>query len=100
MKRIFAFVLALCLAICFCSCSDSSEPIVLAYGLQANPTNLDPQSASSPSAFTVLYATMEGLYRFDETGTPVLGVAEKEPEISADQKNIRLPFGKMQSGHI
>lgn len=85
-KRIFAFVLALCLAICFCSCSDSSEPVVLSYGLQANPTNLDPQSASSPSAFTVLYATMEGLYRFDETGTPVLGVAEKEPEISTDQK--------------
>ena len=85
-KRVFAFLLAICLTFCLCSCNDTSEPIVLSYGLQENPSNIDPQTASTASAFTVLYATMEGLYRFDETGTPVLGVAEKEPEISADQK--------------
>ena len=86
MKRILVCLLTLCLAVCACSCSNSSEPVVLSYGLEANPTNLDPQSASSPDALTVLYATMEGLYRFDETAAPVLGIAEKEPEISPDRK--------------
>jgi len=50
------------------------------------PPNLDSAKTTDTVSFTILNNVMEGLYRLDKDGNPVLGMAAEEPKVSEDQK--------------
>ncbi|KRK99626.1 ABC-type oligopeptide transport system, periplasmic component [Secundilactobacillus odoratitofui DSM 19909 = JCM 15043] len=72
-------VLALLLAGCGQSSSSSSanKNKVLNVTLQSNPATADPAISGDVNSSAMIAQTMEGLYRYDNNGKVVAGVAEK-----------------------
>ncbi|MCR8641939.1 peptide ABC transporter substrate-binding protein [Paenibacillus sp. N1-5-1-14] len=62
----------------------SSKEQAIKINITAEPPVLDSSKGTSNSAFTVINALHEGLYRNDKSGQPVPGLAKDMPKISED----------------
>mgnify|MGYP002514376496 CR=1 FL=1 len=73
MKRILAATAAVCLCLCacLCGCGDDGTGMGFRFPLGAEPTGLDPQTATDTAAVTVIASIFEGLTRLDAAGNPV-----------------------------
>jgi oligopeptide transport system substrate-binding protein len=58
--------------------------LCLEYGNTAESNSLDPQMATTVSEAAILREVFEGMYADGPDGSPILGVAERDPEISPD----------------
>ena len=58
--------------------------LCLEYGNGADPISLDPQRITATNEAAILRELIEGLYADGPNGEPVLGVADKPPQISPD----------------
>ncbi|MDD3193004.1 MAG: peptide ABC transporter substrate-binding protein [Oscillospiraceae bacterium] len=85
MKKRFCVLLAvLVLAMSLLGgCGDSTAGQVFRLDILSEPSSIDPQTASADEQYLILLNTMEGLFRMDETQTPVAAAAE-DYAVSAD----------------
>ncbi len=82
-KRWLALWTALCLmAAMLCGCGDDGTGAGFRFPIQQEPSGLDPQTATDPSAVTVIATLFEGLTRLEEDGTVTDGAATHT--VSAD----------------
>jgi oligopeptide transport system substrate-binding protein len=58
--------------------------LCLEYGNGADPISLDPQRITATNEAAILRELIEGLYADGPGGEPVLGVADKPPQVSPD----------------
>lgn len=84
MRRFLAMLLAL-LFLFPCAACSREKTLTIRYDLESEPRNLDPQTADSTAALTVIYNTFEGLFRLDEAGELQNG-AVSTYTLSADGK--------------
>lgn len=74
MKRLLLLFCLFILPFFFFSCSEEGSSFY--YDVVLPPVNLDPQSAADQTSFLVIQNIYEGLVTLDESGEPVLGIAE------------------------
>ena len=91
--RISAAFTAIILLLTLIGCKDYSADAVIRYEVKKLPLTLDPQLASSPTELTIVANIFEGLYRLDQEGKPVPGVAESH-EKSEDGLKYTLKIRK------
>lgn len=75
LKRILSMICALLLCFTMVSCGGEDEGELFKYDIDANPVNLDPQSASDYNSLLVIQNIFEGLLTYTEDGKLTEGVA-------------------------
>ncbi|MCL2014244.1 MAG: peptide ABC transporter substrate-binding protein [Oscillospiraceae bacterium] len=76
--------------------SANSGSLIIKYGIDGDPANLDPQIATDYNSLMVIQNIYEGLFKFDDNGELVPAAAESY-EISEDKKTYTFflkPGGK------
>ena len=76
MKKIWCIVLLISVIISISGCGTTNKSYILAYDILTEPQNLDPQTASDPSALTIINNIFEGLFYIDEFGILQNGLAK------------------------
>lgn len=87
-SSIIALLLVAALVVSACSSGDGGQSggKVLNLTETQEPPNLDSAKSTDTVSFTILNNVMEGLYRLDKDGNPILGMAAEEPQVSEDKK--------------
>lgn len=88
-SSIIALLLVAALVVSACSSGGgegSSGEKVLNLTESQEPPNLDSAKSTDTVSFNILNQVMEGLYRLDKDGNPILGMAAEEPQVSDDKK--------------
>ncbi|MBQ4152852.1 MAG: peptide ABC transporter substrate-binding protein [Oscillospiraceae bacterium] len=75
MKRILSVICLLLFCFSLTACSGKSEGSLFKYDIDADPINLDPQSASDYNSLLVIQNMFEGLLTYTEDGKLTEGVA-------------------------